>query len=86
MSFYSLDLLQLSEFYVVSASKGDCALERVVMIPTVGIPEGREAEIIKNVIRTKNQFIEYVAFILGDDYVQSFLENKKASGKYGEWD
>lgn len=86
MSFDSLDLLQLSEFYVVSASVGDCDLERVIMIPTTGIPEGREAEIIKNVIRTKNQFIEYVAFILGDDYVQSFLENKKASGKYDEWD
>ena len=45
-----------------------------------------EAEIIKNVIKTKNQFIEYVAFILGDDYVRSFLENKKTSGEYGEWD
>ena len=39
-----------------------------------------------NVIKTKNQFIEYVAFILGDDYVQSFLENKKSSGKFGEWE
>ncbi len=48
--------------------------------------KGRDAEIIKNVIKTKNQFIEYVAFILGDDYVQSFLENKKSSGEYGEWD
>ena len=56
------------------------------MIPTAGIPEGRKAEVIKNVIKTKNQFIEYVAFILGDDYVQSFLENRKASGAYGEWD
>ena len=56
------------------------------MIPTAGIPEGREDEVIKNVIRTKNQFIEYVSFILGDDYIQSFLENKKASGAYGDWD
>ena len=86
MSFDSLDILQLSEFYVISASLEDCTLERVIMIPTAGIPEGRETEVIKNVIRTKNQFIEYVAFILGDDYVQSFLENKKSSGEYGEWD
>lgn len=85
MEFNSLETLQLSEFYVVAATIDDCTLERVIMIPTSGIPEGRDAEIIKNVIRTKNQFMEYVAFILGDDYVQSFLENKKASGGYGEW-
>ena len=86
LSFEALDMLQLSEFYVVSATIKDCTLERVIMIPTTGIPEGREAEVIKNVIRTKNQFIEYVAFILGDDYVQSFLENKKTSGAYGDWE
>lgn len=86
MDFNSLDMLQLSEFYVAIVTIEDCTLERVIMIPTSGIPEGRDAEIIKNVIKTKNQFIEYVAFILGDDYVQSFLENKKSSGEYGEWD
>ena len=86
MEFNSLDMLQLSEFYVASVTIEDCTLERVIMIPTSGIPEGRDAEIIKNVIKTRNQFIEYVAFILGDDYVQSFLENKKSSGGYGEWD
>ena len=83
MSFEALDMLQLSEFYVVSATIEDCTLERVIMISTTGIPEGRESEVIRNVIRTKNQFIEYVAFILGDDYVQSFLENKKSSGEIG---
>lgn len=86
MSFQDLEILQLSEFYVVSATIEDCTLERVIMIPTTGISDERENEVIKNVIRTKNQFIEYVSFILGDDYVQSFLENKKASGAYGDWD
>ena len=86
MSFENLEMLQLSEFYVVSAAVEDCTLERIIMIPTSGIPEGREDAVIKNVIRTRNQFIEYVSFILGDDYVQSFLENKKSSGAYGEWD
>lgn len=86
MSFRSLDLIFLSEFYVVSATIDDCTLNRVIMIPTSGIPEERDNEIIKNVIKTRNQFIEYIAFILGDDYVQSFLENKKASTAYIEWD
>ena len=85
MSFESLDMLQLSEFYVVSASIDDCTLERVIMIPTSGMPEGRDAEIIRTVIRSRKQFIEYVSFILGDDYVQSFLENKKATGAVGDW-
>ena len=85
MTFEHLEMLQLSEFYVLSASIEDYTLERVIMIPTSGIPEGREDEVIKNVIRTKTQFIEYVAFILGDDYVQSFLENKKAAGASSEW-
>lgn len=86
MSFEFLDMLQLSEFYVVSASIDNCTLERVIMIPTSGMPEGRDTEIIRNVIRSKKQFIEYVSFILGDDYVQSFLENKKATGSVGDWD
>ena len=64
---------------------GDCHLERVILIPTVGIPEERNAEIIKHIIRSEKQFFEYVAFILGDDYIQSFLENQKLSGVYGEW-
>ena len=86
MVFGSLDMLQLSEFYVVKVTIDDCTLERVIMVPTTGIPEGRETEIIKNVIKSRKHFIEYVAFILGDDYIQSFLENKKTSGEYGEWD
>ena len=39
MDFNSLDMLQLSEFYVASVTIEDCTLERVIMIPTSGIPE-----------------------------------------------
>ena len=85
MRFQSLKMLHLSEFYVVSAKAGDCQLERVIMIPTSGIPGERDAEIIKDVIRSRRQFIEFIAFILGDDYIQSFLENQKLSGAYGDW-
>lgn len=85
MEFSYLEMLQLSEFYVVTASVENCRLERVIMIPTSGIPEERDVEIIKHVIRSEKQFFEYVAFILGEDYIQSFLENQKLSGAYGEW-
>lgn len=84
--FLLLSALQLSEFYVLSVTVDDCTLERVIMIPTSGLPDGRETEIVKSVVKDKNSFIEYVAFVLGDDYVQAFLENKKASGATSEWD
>lgn len=86
IEFLSLGILQLSEFYVLSVTVDDCTLERVIMIPTSGLPEGRETEIVKSVVKDKKSFIEYVAFVLGDDYVQSFLENKKSTGASGEWD
>ncbi|MBO7451618.1 MAG: phospholipase D family protein [Clostridiales bacterium] len=84
--FSNLDSLELSEFYAVSVTKDGCTLERVIMIPTEGIPEERDAEIIKSVINNRRAFIEYVAFVLGDDYVQSFLENKKSAGENGNWE
>ena len=83
--FYSLSVLELSEFYAVTATVKDCTLERIIMIPTSGIPEERDAAIIRSVIKDKKSFIQYVAFILGEDYVQSFLENKNAYGLNGEW-
>lgn len=86
IEFLSLSLLQLSEFYVLEATIDDCTLERVIMIPTVGLPEERAAEAVKSVVKDKKSFIEYVAFVLGDDYVQSFLESKTAAGNGGEWD
>lgn len=84
--FNNLDILELSEFYAVSVTKDDCTLERVIMIPTEGIPDERDTQIIKSVISNRRAFIEYVAFVLGDDYIQSFLENKKAAGEYGDWE
>lgn len=83
--FQSLELLQVSEFYVISVIIEDYSLERVIMIPTAGIPGERDAEIIKSVINDKKSFIEYIAFILGEDYVQAYLENKKASSYSGKW-
>ncbi len=85
MVFQGMQLLQLSEFYVVSATIEDYRIERVIMVPTSGIPETRDEEIIRDVITSRKQFLDYVAFILGDDYIQSYLENQKTSGVYGEW-
>ena len=85
VTFESLDMIQLSEFYVISITIEDYTLERVIMIPTTGLPDNREAEIIKSVVKDRKSFIEYVSFILGDDYVRSFLENKNSLGNGIDW-
>ena len=83
--FESQNKAQLSEFYVISLTVDDYTLDRVIMIQTSGIPDDREAEIIKSVVKDRKSFIEYVSFILGDDYVRTFLENKNASDNWIEW-
>ena len=83
--FKSLEVLQISEFYVLSVTIDDYNLERVLMIPTAGIPEKRDAEIVKSVIKDKKSFIEYIAFILGEDYVQAYLENKQTTSYADSW-
>ena len=60
--FESLDKIQLSEFYVISVRIDDYTIERVIMIPTLGIPDDREAEIIKSVVKDK-KIIYRICFI-----------------------
>lgn len=46
------------------------------------MPENRENAIVNNIIKDKNGFIQYISFVLGDDYLLSLLENKNNT-KYG---
>ena len=79
--FHGLNLAQLSELYVITAKKGDESLSRVVKIKTEGIPEDRDSSIFNSIIRNKEGFIQYISFLLGDDYLLTFIEygNKKGS-------
>lgn len=80
--FSGLSLLQLSEFYTISVSDGEASLERVLIIPTKGLPEEREKAVVSQVISNQNSFCRYIAFLLGDDAVLSALEakNKDSQG------
>lgn len=80
--FDNLKMLQLSEFYVVRAVSGDDSVKRVIKIKTENMPENRENAIVNNIIKDKNGFIQYISFVLGDDYLLSLLENKNNT-KYG---
>lgn len=73
----ALDMLQLSEFYTVRVEGTTESIERVIMIPTVGLPMDRESAVVNSIVNDKKSFIEYIAFVLGDDYLLSFLEKKK---------
>lgn len=77
VDFNSLNALQLSEFYIITASGVSQSIERIVKIPTSGIPDDRDKEVIATIINNKQSFIEYVTFLLGDDYILSVLESDK---------
>ena len=69
-----LSLLQLSEFYCVSANGGGTHVRRVIKIPTENIPQNRESAVVSDVIKDSGSFFQYIAFLLGDDYLTSVLE------------
>jgi len=71
-----LDILQLSEFYSIKVSDQKGKIERIIMIPTEGIPDNRESAIVNSIIKDRKSFLEYIAFVLGDDYILSFMQKK----------
>ncbi|MDD4767509.1 MAG: phospholipase D family protein [Desulfotomaculaceae bacterium] len=79
-----LSLLELGEFYIVTAGIGEDSLARVIKIRTKGIPAERDGMVFKSIIKDQNAFLRYVAFLLSDDYLLAALEQaeqKEASAK-----
>ncbi len=72
--FKSLSLTQLSEFYKISVSDGTNSIQRIIIIPTEGMPEDREKAVVSSIVKDKECFYRYIAFLLGDSYVLSALE------------
>lgn len=72
--FQGLELLQLSEFYRLRVSNADNSIERIIMIPTEGIPDERENAVVSSIVKDRRSFVEYVSFILGEDYLMSAIE------------
>lgn len=75
--FEEMDILQLTEFYRIRAKGLETEVTRVIMIPTAGIPEDRESAVVNSVIKDKAGFVEYVAFVLGDSYLMTMLEQQR---------
>lgn len=72
--FKLLSLTQLSEFYKISVSDGIRTVERIIIIPTEGLPEDREKAVVSSVVKDKECFYKYIAFLLGDSYAVGALE------------
>lgn len=72
--FKNLSVTQLSEFYKISVSHSGKTIERIIIIPTSGIPENRDKSIVSSVISNKSSFYSYISFLLGDSYVLNAME------------
>lgn len=83
MIFRGLGLRDLSEWYVVTAKCRGKEVSRVLKIQTTGIPDNRDSEVFSGIVRDKNAFLTYIAFLLSDDYLAAFLESmKKGKGDF----
>ena len=82
--FTGLSLIQLSEFYVLFVSDGEQTVERVLIIPTDGLPEDREKAVVSSVVSDRDYFYRYIAFLLGDDAILSVLEANNEVGDANE--
>ncbi|WP_054753342.1 hypothetical protein [Piscibacillus salipiscarius] len=87
VSMENLSLLELSQFFRVTAMVEDKEVKRIIKIPIEGLPDDRVKAIFKSIIQDKYTFLKYVAFLLDDEFLLSMIEEmeRKRSGK-GRWD
>lgn len=85
VTIQGLDLLQISEFYRVTAECDEMSISRIIKITTDNLPEDRESAVVSNVVKDQQCFIQYIAFLLGDDYLVSLVEDaNRQSVFYGQ--
>ena len=80
--FSGLSEIQLSEFYVFTVSDGDTAVSRVLIIPTEGLPEERDRQVVTSIVNNQDCFCRYIAFLLEDDSILSLLETAQGTGEW----
>ena len=88
ITFEGLSLNQLTSFYRISVIKGDEHIERVIIVPTDGIPETRDNSIVTSIVSSQQSFLQYLSFLLGDDPTLGALEaesrGRAGNGRYEE--
>lgn len=72
--FDGLSALELTELYRITVKGESESLTRMMLIPTE-MPLDRDDMVVRSIFLNDNRaFVDYLAFILGDDYVMSALE------------
>lgn len=71
--FDGLSALELTELYRITVKGESESLTRMMLIPTE-MPLDRDDMVVRSILKDKRAFVDYLAFILGDDYVLSALE------------
>lgn len=88
--FEDMNIDELSEFYILAATSADGVRhEAIVKIETSGMPAERDKNIVKGIIKTKNDFYRYIELILTDaplQYISSELLPRKTVGTGNESD
>ena len=77
--FEGLSALELTELYRITVKGETDSITRMILIPTE-MPSDRDDMVVRSILKDKRAFIDYLAFILGDDYVLSALEMEAATG------
>ncbi|WP_303820868.1 phospholipase D family protein [Ruminococcus flavefaciens] len=72
--FDNVELKKLSAFYSITVTSDEDSVSRVLKISTEGIPEDREKKLISDIINDKSSFYRYIAFLLGENYVSSYMD------------
>ncbi len=78
--FEGLQMIQLSEFYSITVATDEQATDRVLIIPTDGLPADREKAVVTSVVSDRDCFYRYIAFLLGDDSILGALEGNAVDG------
>lgn len=73
VSFEGLSALELTELYRITVKGETESITRMILIPTE-MPSDRDDMVVRSILKDKRAFVDYLAFILGDDYVLSALE------------
>lgn len=71
--FDGISALELSELYRITVKGETDSITRMILIPTE-MPSDRDDLVVRSILKDKKAFVDYLAFILGDDYVLSAME------------
>ena len=71
--FDGISALELTELYRITVKGETDSITRMILIPTE-MPSDRDDMVVRSILKDKRAFVDYLSFILGDDYVLSAME------------